>query len=562
MSVYANDSQYQSTTAESLVPPPRMTPPSQFNFSSNVRVSNNRNVRERDHRGQRDYHDYHERDRDRDRDYHKDRERDRNYNRDYNIRDRDSFRSSQHQQQQQQLQDQFQPTLQQFPQNYNSQCAQQSFQQPPLHSVFKIVQSAEWFGLESVVSTSPVSFPVIDIDMRKACLPNFDLFCYNALVSNLARKRIAIAALDQKVLVQARSATNAFALVSDAQNIFINRAAIKMANLDALTNADGNGGSIVSRMISTGAQTGGKLRFVDLCSGPGGFSEYILFRLRRKGFPNKSAPIIRGYGITLRGELDFDESLIRRERDFFVPFYGRDGTGDLTILENLDAFANRVVGVDQKIGRVALVTADGAFSCAGDEGNQENHVKLVLLAEILAMFKVLRRGGDFVIKTFELLTPFSVGLVYILYKSFKRISISKPFSSRPANSERYIICQDLVNPPPVELIQQLSEGLKTLRGLRQPPAHDAFSGGLVSSHTIPPAGFIPLEERIALGLFDIYSLINVDDIMKNDEAFVEWIKESNVKITMRQIEALEKIENFVRDGTNSVSNSEQQEISK
>lgn len=45
-------------------------------------------------------------------------------------------------------------------------------------------------------------------------------------------------------------------------------------------------------------------------------------------------------------------------------------------------------------------------------------------------------GGHFVCKTFDLFTPFSVGLVYLLYLCFDRVSLFKPITSRPANSER------------------------------------------------------------------------------------------------------------------------------
>ena len=45
-------------------------------------------------------------------------------------------------------------------------------------------------------------------------------------------------------------------------------------------------------------------------------------------------------------------------------------------------------------------------------------------------------GGHFVCKTFDLFTPFSVGLVYLLYLCFDRVSLFKPVTSRPANSER------------------------------------------------------------------------------------------------------------------------------
>lgn len=46
-------------------------------------------------------------------------------------------------------------------------------------------------------------------------------------------------------------------------------------------------------------------------------------------------------------------------------------------------------------------------------------------------------GGHFLCKTFDLFTPFSIGLVYLLYCCFERVSIFKPVTSRPANSERW-----------------------------------------------------------------------------------------------------------------------------
>ena len=45
-------------------------------------------------------------------------------------------------------------------------------------------------------------------------------------------------------------------------------------------------------------------------------------------------------------------------------------------------------------------------------------------------------GGHFICKTFDLFTPFSVGLIYLLYCCFERVCLFKPITSRPANSER------------------------------------------------------------------------------------------------------------------------------
>ena len=49
----------------------------------------------------------------------------------------------------------------------------------------------------------------------------------------------------------------------------------------------------------------------------------------------------------------------------------------------------------------------------------------------------LNLGGHFICKTFDLFTPFSVGLIYLLYCCFERVCLFKPITSRPANSERW-----------------------------------------------------------------------------------------------------------------------------
>ena len=41
-------------------------------------------------------------------------------------------------------------------------------------------------------------------------------------------------------------------------------------------------------------------------------------------------------------------------------------------------------------------------------------------------------------KVFDLFTPFSVGLVYLMYRAFDELYVFKPVTSRPANSERYV----------------------------------------------------------------------------------------------------------------------------
>jgi hypothetical protein len=96
-------------------------------------------------------------------------------------------------------------------------------------------------------------------------------------------------------------------------------------------------------------------RFADLCSGPGGFSEYLLWRRHTWGERAK------GWAMTLKNDLDFQ--LERFHKDAAVGealkvYYGADGTGDILNQANIDAFAAMVEQDTDGMG-VSLVSADG-----------------------------------------------------------------------------------------------------------------------------------------------------------------------------------------------------------
>eukprot|EP00536_Pseudo-nitzschia_multiseries_P003028 jgi/Psemu1/301724/fgenesh1_kg.43_\ len=110
--------------------------------------------------------------------------------------------------------------------------------------------------------------------------------------------------------------------------MFINRAAIKLANVDALL-------EFSLTTIPRGVNSREIFLFADLCGAPGGFSEYIMKRIRAKG----TGCHCRGYGMSLVGENehgrgatwgigDFSQNDTTFSIDYKV-HYGMDGTGDI-----------------------------------------------------------------------------------------------------------------------------------------------------------------------------------------------------------------------------------------
>ena len=68
------------------------------------------------------------------------------------------------------------------------------------------------------------------------------------------------------------------------------------------------------------------------------------------------------------------------------------------------------------------------------------HYKL-FLSEIIIALQNQHYGGAFVVKFFDIYTTLSLDLLYVLSEFYHEITICKPLTSRPTNSEKYIICK-------------------------------------------------------------------------------------------------------------------------
>lgn len=107
-------------------------------------------------------------------------------------------------------------------------------------------------------------------------------------------------------------------------------------------------------------------------------------------------------------------------------------------------------------------------------------------------------GGTFVCKFFDILEEFTGDLVWLLYQVFDTICITKPLSSRPANSERYIICKGLRFDKPDALVSALMRVNSHLE--KAPESVGAF---------------------VSKGAFE------------NDETFVDYVKMRNIRFVLR-----------------------------
>ena len=74
-----------------------------------------------------------------------------------------------------------------------------------------------------------------------------------------------------------------------------------------------------------------------------------------------------------------------------------------------------------------------------------------------------KKGGTFILKVFDLFLKPSVQLLYLLSCCYEQVYIIKPYTSRAANSEKYIICKGFKLECSLELSNKFISVLKVLR---------------------------------------------------------------------------------------------------
>jgi cap1 methyltransferase len=149
----------------------------------------------------------------------------------------------------------------------------------------------------------------------------------------------------------------------------------------------------------------------------------------------------KGFGLTLKGDLDFDiKNFGTAEPETFETIYGPAGDGNIYNPENVSAYMRHVLSNTDNKG-VHLMMADGGFTVEGHKHLQEVLSHQIILSQVFVALGVVRVGGHFVCKLFDTFTPFTVALIYFMYRSFDAVAIHKPRTSRPANSERYLVCK-------------------------------------------------------------------------------------------------------------------------
>jgi 23S rRNA U2552 (ribose-2'-O)-methylase RlmE/FtsJ len=242
-----------------------------------------------------------------------------------------------------------------------------------------------------------------------------------------------------------------------------------------------------------------------LAEGPGGFIEALTHI--RSSQPDAQHDV--HYGMTL---LNQDASCPgwRKSKNFLELHRNRvrietgaDGTGNIISLNNFEHCASKYKNACE------FITADGGFDFSCDFNNQESMVARLLAAEMGFALALQKPGGHFILKVFDTFTKPTIDVLCVLCNMYKEVFVSKPCTSRHANSERYIVCKHFRPASSDPLLPHLRRMFKQLEDF---------------PHNAAMASLLPLE---------------------HDTYFLNKIEECNAVIGQQQMETINATINLI-----------------
>lgn len=182
------------------------------------------------------------------------------------------------------------------------------------------------------------------------------------------------------------------------------------------------------------SEENGNIKSFHLAEGPGGFIEAITYL--RFNTADKY------YGMTL---LDQDNDnvpgwkksllFLKKNKNVFIE-KGIDETGDLYSPNNFK------YSYETYKNSMDFITADGGFDFSVDFNKQESMALRLIFTEVIYAIVMQKKNGNFVLKMFDTFLKSSIDIIFLLSSLYSEVYITKPDTSRTANSERYIVCKE------------------------------------------------------------------------------------------------------------------------
>lgn len=145
--------------------------------------------------------------------------------------------------------------------------------------------------------------------------------------------------------------------------------------------------------------------------------------------------------------------------------------------------------------------------------SQEIKYKKFFLINTLLAFKILNSGGNFIIKLYDMFTPFTIGLIYMIFKNFENVTIFKPVSTRQYSPCRFLVAENYLK-------NETNNSIKYLEN------------------------YLTKYLEFTKNNYDVKLFLPTAEI-RNSKKFLEIIPEVNNEITEKRIDSLNEIKNYL-----------------
>ena len=194
-----------------------------------------------------------------------------------------------------------------------------------------------------------------------------------------------------------------------------------------------------------------------LAEGPGGFIEATAYIRNNEND--------KYYGITLIDKSNKNipgwkksEKFLNKNKNVIIE-KGLSKDGNLFNPENfLDCYKNHANSMD-------IITGDGGFDFSTSYNNQEKMAVRLLFTQMIYAVSLQKKGGSFILKIFDMFLKPTVEIIYMLSCFYTNVYITKPNTSRYANSEKYIVCTDFLFDNTNKITNRFYNILKVLNGI-------------------------------------------------------------------------------------------------
>ena len=180
-------------------------------------------------------------------------------------------------------------------------------------------------------------------------------------------------------------------------------------------------------------QNDSPLKSFHLAEGPGGFIEATTYLRSNTNDKYYGMTLIEDKNINIPGWNKVDFLLKKYPNIELVT--GADKTGDLYKEDNLKYI------IQKHAHSMDIITADGGFDFSADFNQQEQLAFRLIFTQVIYALVMQKKNGHFVLKIFDIFEDCTIDILYLLSSFYEKVIIMKPYTSRYANSEKYVVCK-------------------------------------------------------------------------------------------------------------------------